>query len=55
MLTNWITLKSQIEWLKELEQQEVDEIFNLLPKKEASLRLKAIVAGLVGGANNTLN
>ena len=42
MLTNWVTLKSRIERLKELEQQEVDGIFNLLPKKEASLRLKEL-------------
>ena len=38
MLTNWITLKSRIARLKVLEQQEADEVFNLLPKKEASLR-----------------
>jgi len=38
MLTNWITLKSRIARLKILEQQEADEVFNLLPKKEASLR-----------------
>ena len=42
MLTNWTTLKSRIERLKVLEQQEVDGIFNLLPKKEASLRLKEL-------------
>ena len=42
MLTNWITLKSRIERLKVLEQQEVDGIFTLLPKKEASLRLKEL-------------
>jgi small subunit ribosomal protein S2 len=42
MLTNWTTLKSRIERLKALEQQEVDGIFNLLPKKEASLRLKEL-------------
>ena len=42
MLTNWITLKSRIERLKTLEEQEVDGIFNLLPKKEASLRLKEL-------------
>merc|ERR1711957_552534 len=42
MLTNWVTLKSRIERLKTLEQQEVDEVFNLLPKKEASLRLKEL-------------
>merc|ERR1712127_1136099 len=38
MLTNWVTLKSRIARLKVLEQQETDEVFNLLPKKEASLR-----------------
>ena len=38
MLTNWVTLKSRIVRLKVLEQQEVDEVFKLLPKKEASLR-----------------
>jgi len=42
MLTNWVTLKSRIERLKTLEQQEVDGIFSLLPKKEASLRLKEL-------------
>ena len=42
MLTNWVTLKSRIEQLKTLEQQEVEGIFNLLPKKEASLRLKEL-------------
>jgi small subunit ribosomal protein S2 len=38
MLTNWVTLKSRISRLKELEQQEADQIFELLPKKEAALR-----------------
>jgi len=42
MLTNWTTLKSRIERLKTLEQQEVNGIFRLLPKKEASLRLKEL-------------
>jgi small subunit ribosomal protein S2 len=42
MLTNWITLKDRIKWLKTLEQQEADNIFNLLPKKEASLRRKEL-------------
>lgn len=42
MLTNWVTLKSRIERLKALEEQEVDGIFTLLPKKEASLRLKEL-------------
>jgi len=42
MLTNWVTLKSRIERLKELEQQEVDGIFNLLPKKRSIITLKRV-------------
>lgn len=42
MLTNWVTLKSRISRLKELEEQEADQVFNLLPKKEASLRRKEL-------------
>ncbi len=42
MLTNWVTLKSRIERLKTLEQEEADQVFNLLPKKEASLRRKEL-------------
>jgi small subunit ribosomal protein S2 len=42
MLTNWVTLSSRIERLKTLEQEEVDQVFDLLPKKEASLRLKEL-------------
>jgi small subunit ribosomal protein S2 len=42
MLTNWVTLKSRIERLKVLEQQEANEIFNLLPKKEAAIRRKEL-------------
>jgi small subunit ribosomal protein S2 len=42
MLTNWTTLKDRIAWLKTLEQQEADNVFNLLPKKEASLRRKEL-------------
>jgi small subunit ribosomal protein S2 len=42
MLTNWTTMKSRIERLNILEQQEVEGIFKLLPKKEASLRLKEL-------------
>ena len=38
MLTNWVTLKSRIARLKTLEKQEADQVFALLPKKEASLR-----------------
>jgi small subunit ribosomal protein S2 len=42
MLTNWTTLKDRIERLKNLEQQEADNTFNLLTKKEASLRRKEL-------------
>ena len=42
MLTNWVTLKSRIERLKTLEQEEADQVFDLLPKKEASLRRKEL-------------
>jgi len=42
MLTNWTTLKERIEYLKDLEQQEVSGTFNLLTKKEASLRRKEL-------------
>lgn len=38
MLTNWVTVKSRIARLKELEQQEANQIFDVLPKKEAALR-----------------
>ena len=42
MLTNWTTLTSRIERLKSLEKQEADQVFDLLPKKEASLRRKEL-------------
>ena len=42
MLTNWATLKERIERLKNLEQQEADNTFNLLTKKEAALRRKEL-------------
>jgi len=42
MLTNWVTLKSRIERLKTLEKEEADLVFDLLPKKEASLRKKEL-------------
>jgi small subunit ribosomal protein S2 len=42
MLTNWVTLKTRIQRLKELEEQERNEVFNLLPKKEASIRQKEL-------------
>jgi small subunit ribosomal protein S2 len=42
MLTNWTTLKERIIHLKDLEKQEVDGTFDLLPKKEAALRRKEL-------------
>ena len=42
MLTNWTTLKERIARLKSLEQQEVDNTFDLLTKKEATLRRKEL-------------
>nr|YP_010952216.1 ribosomal protein S2 [Gloiopeltis furcata]WMP13885.1 ribosomal protein S2 [Gloiopeltis furcata] len=36
MLTNWITIKSRVERLKKLEQQERSGIISQLPKKEAA-------------------
>lgn len=42
MLTNWATLKTRVERLKDLELQEADGTFNLLTKKEASLRRKEL-------------
>nr|YP_009495800.1 ribosomal protein S2 [Plagiogramma staurophorum]AWT38239.1 ribosomal protein S2 [Plagiogramma staurophorum] len=41
-LTNWVTLKDRIERLKNLEQQEADNTFSLLTKKEASIRQKEL-------------
>jgi small subunit ribosomal protein S2 len=42
MLTNWATLKERIEYLKNLEQQEANNTFSLLTKKEAVLRGKEL-------------
>jgi len=42
MLTNWSTIKERIEYLKDLEQQEVENTFDLLTKKEAALRRKEL-------------
>ena len=42
MLTNWTTLKERIQRLKNLEQQEADDTFSLLTKKEAALRRKEL-------------
>lgn len=37
MLTNWVTIKSRVERLKDLERQEELGIIDKLPKKEASM------------------
>ena len=42
MLTNWATLRERVKWLKNLEQQEADNTFDLLTKKEAALRRKEL-------------
>jgi small subunit ribosomal protein S2 len=42
MLTNWTTLTERIQRFKNLEQQEADNTFNLLTKKEATLRRKEL-------------
>ena len=42
MLTNWLTLKKRIQRLKDLEEQEINNIFELLTKKEAALRKKEL-------------
>ena len=42
MLTNWTTLTKRIERLKDLEQQEADGTFDLLSKKEVSMRRKEL-------------
>ena len=36
MLTNWVTLKTRIQRLKDLEEQESNQVFERLPKKEAA-------------------
>lgn len=42
MLTNWSTLKERINYLKDLEKQEADGTFDLLTKKEGTLRHKEL-------------
>lgn len=37
MLTNWITIKSRVDRLKHLEDQEAAGLIDVLPKKEASM------------------
>ena len=42
MLTNFSTLKKRIKKLKDLEQQEIENTFELLTKKEAAIRRKEL-------------
>ena len=42
MLTNWTTLKNRIEYLKSLEKQEENKVFQNLSKKEASVKKKEL-------------
>ena len=42
MLTNWSTVKERIKRLKDLEEQETANIFDLLTKKQAALRRKEL-------------
>ena len=42
MLTNWKTIKERISKLQDLEKQEADGTFELLTKKEVSLRRKEL-------------
>nr|ARO90907.1 30S ribosomal protein S2 [Corynoplastis japonica] len=42
MLTNWVTIKSRVARLKELENQELTGVFTNLPKKEAALLKKEL-------------
>mmetsp|Transcript_16245 Transcript_16245/g.39678 ORF Transcript_16245/g.39678 Transcript_16245/m.39678 type:complete len:230 (-) Transcript_16245:259-948(-) len=42
MLTNWTTVIKRIERLKDLEHQEADGTFDLLTKKEVSIRRKEL-------------
>lgn len=42
MLTNWVTIKSRVERLNQLEQQDQDGLIDLMPKKEASMMRKEL-------------
>nr|YP_009293837.1 ribosomal protein S2 [Ahnfeltia plicata]AOM65525.1 ribosomal protein S2 [Ahnfeltia plicata]UAT97380.1 ribosomal protein S2 [Ahnfeltia plicata] len=42
MLTNWVTIKSRVERLKELEKEESLNMINQLPKKEAATKRREL-------------
>jgi small subunit ribosomal protein S2 len=54
MLTNWTTIKSRVERLKDLERREASGALDLLPKKEASVlrREMAKLQKYLGGIKN---
>ena len=57
MLTNWNTVKTRIERLKKLEEQEKNGIIDILPKKEASSLRKELekLQKHLGGIKNMPN
>lgn len=42
MLTNWLTIKSRVERLKELENKESNGLIEILPKKESAMLRKEL-------------
>ena len=54
MLTNWTTIKTRVERLKDLERREANGALDLLPKKEASVlrREMAKLQKYLGGIKN---
>merc|ERR1712050_685460 len=54
MLTNWTTIKTRVERLKDLERREESGALDLLPKKEASVlrREMAKLQKYLGGIKN---
>nr|YP_010338082.1 ribosomal protein S2 [Erythrolobus coxiae]UNJ17667.1 ribosomal protein S2 [Erythrolobus coxiae] len=57
MLTNWVTIRSRVNRLKELEQKEASGLLDQLPKKEASLLRKELdkLQKNLGGIKNMNN
>ena len=57
MLTNWTTIKTRVERLKDLERREENGALDLLPKKEASMlrREMAKLQKYLGGIKNMLS
>nr|YP_010337890.1 ribosomal protein S2 [Timspurckia oligopyrenoides]UNJ17475.1 ribosomal protein S2 [Timspurckia oligopyrenoides] len=42
LLTNWVTIKSRVDRLKDLEQKEASQVIDQLPKKEAAIMRKEL-------------